>query len=870
MSGGTAVPLKQEPTQDINDERITDVSVPVVDLRKSRSWVVSYDVPAGVVGTELLTSLTQQYALGSKIFTLDQTYQRCMEYTQLVWTLGQSYKMRCIEKTLTQEYVLESGSGSTMQQSFLGMKQSLMGWDYYEDFVDRINQFRVAGGGAPCKLYKNKNSVPGGMVAWYPAHWSGTYDVQLPYSTLFPTGYKYLNDYRDDPPEWMVFWNVLYIQFAQYWLPTSGADLADEFLSYPELETALLTTYRLDPLKDPEEKQYIWLGVDDYWQSPTLDADLSNPPGTYYAYVVVFIGLLQDLGGDGMVESALDQRYEQNVYDTIELSQAWQQDAYYKVRQQAQADYGIALARQHEAQAGCMVAYQHEAPIHYGLLTSHEASYQAMVLLTTQHENPYIIDQYAWARQQHEAGFSAGLIVAGHVAEYTGLDRVLSQTESIYEMEQYLRARQQHDAGYSGSFLSAQHEAWYYPLGRVASQHQSSYTAVSAVAAQQEAVYDLTVLNRLMLGHGSIFSLLPSLLVSVPPGGPAPAQRVVYYGRDMEVTQAVVEVAEGDVAWTFDASLANVSDYQIIQRGEPITVVIEGDSYSMFVTSKELRRSGPANTDMMIRGSSPILLKAPPFSPLYTKEYTLALSAEAIVEDALGTTVDWQTLDWIIPAYRVAITEGSPIDLATQVVGAVGAVLESLEDGSLRVRPLFPISVPDFDTTTPDFVFTDVEHGLSYYEGYEPVTGYNRFRIRDADSTYSDSLEYIEDAVDPLSGGVIRAYPSPWRATTVLEHTWDSRVSITPLGLETRTVDKELVEFVAGEGSTQQPILAILDVEWESLPITGLTFEPHTRQIKTSNLTDFGLAKITYTVQSYNYRVSQPVGTDVQYILRDV
>ena len=205
---------------------------------------------------------------------------------------------------------------------------------------------------------------------------------------------------------------------------------------------------------------------------------------------------------------------------------------------------------------------------------------------------------------------------------------------------------------------------------------------------------------------------------------------------------------------------------------------------------------------------------------------TAGTTARQAVEQLIGP-VTWNLVDWPIPGKRLASEQAVPLELAKRIIAAAGGVLESAPDGSVNVRRLYPVSVPDYATTTPDHVLTGDEHIYSVSETAEAGLVYDRIYIADTrvDPTYD--TEWLPDEDDPLRGE-LRVYPWPWDASLSVD---SSRfgLQLTALGPQTATLT-ETIEVTAGTGRTARPVDTLTRAEWldEDLgtpTIDGVTIE---------------------------------------------
>lgn len=340
-----------------------------------------------------------------------------------------------------------------------------------------------------------------------------------------------------------------------------------------------------------------------------------------------------------------------------------------------------------------------------------------------------------------------------------------------------------------------------------------------------------------------------------------------------DIIEAVVSLSEGDYAWNASIILSDLAFYQLLKRGDVVELNVQGEIYSLIVESKSLSRNSPAGVSIRIEALSPSIFFRPPYTALIDYENGPGTTAKSAVEAILGVSVTWNVIDWPIPAGRISAEQAVPIDLARQIVGTIGAVLEPDKTGALIVRDTFRVNIPDYSSVVPDQVYTDIEHNLSVSETFEPRDDYNKFRILEGDAGFTDTLEWVPNE-DITTGGILRAYPTPWRTTIQIVHTDGSSVSLArvdPVATQTRQ-ETQVVEFIAGNGTLSFPAISIDTIVWHSDVLPSLALEAHTATITagTSVNQGYGVAEITYTVESIDYVSNAPLGSIVQYLIEDL
>ena len=313
-----------------------------------------------------------------------------------------------------------------------------------------------------------------------------------------------------------------------------------------------------------------------------------------------------------------------------------------------------------------------------------------------------------------------------------------------------------------------------------------------------------------------------------------------------------------------------------------------GEQYSLLVDAKELDRSSPVSVSATLAGLSPTVRHDFPRADPYTKEWSVPVYAKAAAEAAIGEAIQWDIVNWEIPAYRLVVEAVAPIEVVNMLAEAAGGVVEAALDGTLIVRPLFPVTVPDYATTTPDHTLVETSDMLSLTERFVSGRIYNKFCIKDSEADYADIIEFTPDPDDPYKG-VLRAFPSPWReyvnvvdTSGAVVNVYGTGVPISEEWIGARDPDPEdipkgeLLEIFEGAGNVQYPIWGITGLVWESEPLGGVTYIPETNTVRMVDDTDlYGLLYIKYTIKYFLYYVELDRSIDlsetknVQFLMED-
>ncbi|MBF0291154.1 MAG: hypothetical protein HQK86_03260 [Nitrospinae bacterium] len=348
---------------------------------------------------------------------------------------------------------------------------------------------------------------------------------------------------------------------------------------------------------------------------------------------------------------------------------------------------------------------------------------------------------------------------------------------------------------------------------------------------------------------------------------------ITFKGRLVPVLSASISRDSGSYAWTASIAVGKPGDYAQMKQDEEFTFNLYGETFNLIVDNKRKDRLSPETISMIISGISPCAKHAAPRALPVTKTWGAVMAKDA-AEEALGEAIDWQIVDWMIPAGKLAVTDSSPMAVAQMIAAAAGGIIQSNPDGSLTARYKYPVSVPAWNTTAPDCALTDDLDIIGSAELYPASENINRLTIGDFGingSLSSDKMEYEAD--ESGHSGALRVYPSPWRSSFIVVHTGDSGVGLALIGEVARTIEKEVVEFRAGAGNTRYPVFSIVSSRWVHASLGQMSFVLDDTGLSAEsqgNHSGYGLAEITYKTRSFDWRVSNNRDESTQFLMVEI
>lgn len=526
-----------------------------------------------------------------------------------------------------------------------------------------------------------------------------------------------------------------------------------------------------------------------------------------------------------------------------------------------------------------VVHYVSEFSLREPVSTQHEGPYSdSSPVETVHHEAPFEIGPKI--RQQHDALWGLRILVhhdapfgnriapAYHDAEFTLLASIQARHEAPFDLLLKQPVATEHSARWANRVM-AQHEASWKAFYSVAGHHSAPWAYSVPVTVEHDAPFDLLAYVPVATQHRASFDAEASSVINISSNPHVEMGR-----RQIAISGADLAFDEGGFAWTSSIELAQVADYQAFRRNDPFTVVLFGDRYEFIVDSKSLSRDRPSGVSMTISGVSPVAMldSAPDRADEITRTWTAPTNASDIVRELAGSIpVDWQIIDWLIPAHRLGVSNASPISVIQQIAQAAGGVVEGKQDGSLLVRPTFPVSVPEWGQAPSDHVFTDAADNISVTEGVVAAAVFDRFYLTDVTTaTSSDRIDWAPAEGDNHRGQLL-VYPGSWRTNLAVTST-RTGVVLGPVGIVSRE-EEETVEVRQGAGTTLFPIDAILETEWLDRNLGGVSAAPYSNEIAVNGSSPgeaYSLLRIRYRTKAIVYNAEYAAEGSAQFLVEEL
>lgn len=331
---------------------------------------------------------------------------------------------------------------------------------------------------------------------------------------------------------------------------------------------------------------------------------------------------------------------------------------------------------------------------------------------------------------------------------------------------------------------------------------------------------------------------------------------------DYQLVSVTISCDEDSPYYQCELELRDHQYYADFPRDKPFLVHLLDQDYQFVVDSRTLNRTiddeGNQVNTVSISGLSPLCLQSGPRAKTITKTWETPIYASQIVEELIGA-VTWQLVDWQIPAYRLAAENAYPLDIANQIVNAVGGLIESQPDGSIVCRHRWPTSIATLDTVAAT-VLTE-NHIYAITESPTNDDLMNKVRIMDQQASYQDRMEYVPNKIgdtdDPYNG-ILYAFLSPWRDGLRIVTTRPSKITLGSLSEGTRVIadtnldyPAETITFDSREGSVSYPVMSLDSFTWLDENLGSIVVTPYSTTLTAGNGTygGYSLAKVGYTTR---------------------
>ena len=382
----------------------------------------------------------------------------------------------------------------------------------------------------------------------------------------------------------------------------------------------------------------------------------------------------------------------------------------------------------------------------------------------------------------------------------------------------------------------------------------------NTVSQQWDLSTDLLGLNPVVLAWRAFWDLVPSVtLINA-------ATDVVlrHRGNPVRLLSASIGISEGEYAWTGKMEIADAAAFQPMAVNDAVSLTLGGEDYALIIDNRTIGRDGGGRPRMAISViSSTALLAAPRANPL-ERTWDTAIQAKDAAEEAVGTTIEWNLIDWFIPSGHLAVYNAAPLEVVRTIAKAAGGVVETKPDGNLRVRHRFPVAVSSWDNTVVNHVLTDIAHNLSVSESHRFQTRVNRVTVRAFQPTTGYLSAEVDDREDGLNHG--RTSFGPGSTSHFLVHAGpgvsvadldSSAGSLFPDASQLFQVEEDLVFSGTNQARIAKPAQSLDSWIWMGRDLGNLTLASDDLKVTAENA-GLAICRVQYSVEPLAWGLSSP------------
>ncbi|MBF0182527.1 MAG: hypothetical protein HQM03_21125 [Magnetococcales bacterium] len=331
------------------------------------------------------------------------------------------------------------------------------------------------------------------------------------------------------------------------------------------------------------------------------------------------------------------------------------------------------------------------------------------------------------------------------------------------------------------------------------------------------------------------------------------------------VISATLSQAEQDFAWAGTLEVTNPASFGRIAINDPIDLELGGEVYKLMVDNKTIERDGVGMPRLTVSVISPTARFVTPRATPLDRAWDSPIWARDAAEEAIGEAIQWELVNWLIPGGRLAFHDAAPMDVVRAIVTAAGGLVETLPDGTLRVRHRFPVAVPAWTTASVDHILTDSADNLSCRESHMLRTRVNKVLVRDFLPSGSGFLALeVDSRPDGLNHGRtsfvagdtahLLQYAGP--DVTVADAVASTGVLL-PGGWQTISQTQDVVFNGTATAVLDKPSVVLNAVVWLGTDLGEMTLAADQRTVSVPNA-GVAIARVTYRSLARAWSLTAP------------
>lgn len=342
---------------------------------------------------------------------------------------------------------------------------------------------------------------------------------------------------------------------------------------------------------------------------------------------------------------------------------------------------------------------------------------------------------------------------------------------------------------------------------------------------------------------------------------------VLINGAIVKASAINIEYSKSSYCGSITVQLIDFTEWEKVNYQDTVTITVGSEQYIGVVTDINKSETSKRTAFTIVAKSKAVLLDFPFATEIDDDSYVYGNASDIVNRIAAdySQAVVWEMVsDPPQNENTYNISGNSPLQAIRGLVNAVGGILQSDPDGTLRAVPRYRVNSDKIEDATPDYVYSASTDFVSINTDHDKRDGYNKYTINSDEDESGFTLEAEE-----VSAGYkrIKAYKSPWSTQSVTLRTSElTNVTIFSQGIYIETIENELVEIKKGTGKTTKPIYNITNFDYNSrIDLGNITYTDE--GIITSQVKETSLVTITYTTRYWLWDVYDTDQEKVQFIL---
>lgn len=203
----------------------------------------------------------------------------------------------------------------------------------------------------------------------------------------------------------------------------------------------------------------------------------------------------------------------------------------------------------------------------------------------------------------------------------------------------------------------------------------------------------------------------------------------------IDVSSITVSLDVDSFCWSLSATLNSVAALDLLRPGAPVEVEVNINGHLWIMQVERWNQSRRfAGGDRSVSGRSRSANLAAPFGPLINLAEAQARTAQQLAQGVLdeaalagvsGWSLDWDLVDWLVPANTWAVADQTPMQAIQAIAAAADGIVQTdRENKVLRVMPRYGIMPWNWSGATPDVIVPEAMI-LTIDGSWEPKIQFN-------------------------------------------------------------------------------------------------------------------------------------------------